>query len=252
MGLQPNRGRKLNLAEAFARVQKGMLAQLSVGSMINHSAIVGAASEQLWLQFFERYLPRRYRAAPAFVIDSCGNRSQQIDLVVFDNLYSPLFFPHESALHVAAESVYAVFEIKSYFSLHHIEYAADKAASVRALKRTSVPVMVGGKTRYPARLQPILTGLLATTFDWPPLEFEKTLRKCLMMLKPSERLDLGCALEGGSFEYRAGCPITVAPPEQSLLFFLVRLLVRLQACGTAPAADLGAYLKNAKLGSEPS
>jgi hypothetical protein len=71
-----------------------------------------------------------------------------------------------------------------------------------------------------------------------------------MKLKPAERLDLGCALEGGAFEYRAGCPITVAPQEQSLLFFLVRLLMRLQACGTAPAADLGAYLKAAKLGAD--
>jgi hypothetical protein len=249
MGRQRNTG-KLNLAEAFARVQRGMLAQLSVGSMIDHSAIVGAASEQLWLQLFERYLPKRYRAAPAFVIDSRGNRSQQIDLVVFDNLYSPLFFPHESALHVAAESVYAVFEIKSYFSHHHIGYAAEKAASVRRLRRTSIPVMVGGKKRYPARLQPILTGLLATAFDWPAGEFEKTLRRCLMRLKPAERLDLGCSLAGGAFEYRAGRPVSIAPAEESLMFFLVRLLARLQACGTAPAADLGAYLKNAKSAAE--
>ena len=242
---------KLNLAEAFARVQKGMLAQLSVGSMIDHSAIVGAASEQCWLQLFERYLPKRYRAAPAFVIDSRGNRSRQIDLVIFDNLYSPLLFPHESALHVPAESVYAVFEIKSFFSQQHIRYAAEKAASVRALKRTSVRVTVGGKKRYAAKLQPILAGLLGTTTIWPALEFEKTLRETLMLLKPSERLDLGCALDGGAFEYRARCPLTVAPPHESLLFFLVRLLQRLQASGTAPAADLGAYLKAAKSSTEP-
>jgi hypothetical protein len=249
MGRQPNTG-KLNLGEAFARVQKGMLAHLSVGSMIDHSAIVGTASEQLWLQLFERYLPRRYRAAPAFVVDSRGNRSRQIDLVVFDNLYSPLLFPHESALHVPAEGVYAVFEIKSYFSHHHIDYAAEKAASVRALKRTSVRVMVGGKKRDAARVQPILAGLLATSFDWPKPEFEGSLRRALMRVKPAERLDLGCSLDGGAFEYRAGRPIRIAPAEEALLFFLVRLLARLQAGGTAPAADLGAYLKNAKSGGE--
>jgi len=242
MGLQLKHG-KLNLGEAFARVQKEMLAKLSVGSMIDHSALVGSASEQLWLQLFERHLPKRYRAAPAFVIDSCGNRSRQIDLVIFDNLYSPLFFPHESALHVAAESVYAVFEIKSYFSHHHIRYAAEKAASVRALKRTSVPVMVGGKARYPAKLQPILAGLLATSYAFPDGEFEKRLRQALMKLKPAERLDLGCSLEGGAFEYQVGRSIAMAPAEGALLFFVVRLLARLQACGTASAADLGAYLK---------
>jgi len=241
--------RRLNLAEAFARVQKGMLAQLSVGSMIDHSAIVGAASEQCWIQLLERYLPKRYRAAPAFVVDSRGERSRQIDLVIFDNLYSPLLFPHESALHVPAESVYAVFEIKSYFSHHHLRYAAEKAASVRTLKRTSVRVPAGGQTRRPTRLQPILAGLLGTTSPWPALEFEKTLRESLMKFKPTERLDLGCALDGGAFEYRARCPITIAPAAESLMFFLVRLLERLQACGTAPAADLGAYLKSAQSGN---
>ena len=196
-------------------------------------------------------MPKRYRAAPAFVVDSRGDRSRQIDLVIFDNLYSPLLFPHESGLHVPAESVYAVFEIKARFTQPYIRYAAEKAASVRTLKRTSVRVPVGGQKRCATRLQPILAGLLATTSAWPALDFEKTLRESLMKLKPSERLDLGCALDGGAFEYRARCPITIAPPGESLLFFLVRFLERLQACGTAPAADLSAYLKAARSSSEP-
>jgi len=92
-------------------------------------------------------------------------------------------------------------------------------------------------------LQPILAGLLATSSDFPGGGFEKSVRQALMTLKPAERLDLGCALEGGAFEYRAGRSIAMAPAEGALLFFVVRLLARLQACGTAPAADLGAYLK---------
>ena len=219
-----------------------MLAQLSTGGIFEHPSAAGTASEQCWLQLFERYLPKRYRAAPAFVIDSRGNRSRQIDLAIFDNLYSPLLFPHESGLHVPAESIYAVFEIKPFFSGHHIRYAAEKAASVRALKRTSAALIVGGKSLPPTPPKPILAGLLATTSDWPAKSFENSLKATLMLLKPSERLDLGCALDRGSFEHAH--TIKISSQSRALAFFFLRLIDRLQATGTAPAADIKAYLKN--------
>ena len=62
---------------------------------------------------------------------------------------------------VPAESVYAVFEIKPTFSRQWLRDAGEKAASVRALRRTSVPVIAGGGRRSPIRPRPILAGLLA-------------------------------------------------------------------------------------------
>src|SRR6202034_249860 len=109
------------------------------------------ASERPWLDLLSRYLPKRYRATSAFVIDSLGRRSRQIDIAIFDNLYSPLLFPHKSGLHTPAESIYAVFEVKPTFSKQWIRDAAEKAASVRSLHRTSL------------RPMPILAGILATT-----------------------------------------------------------------------------------------
>ena len=89
-----------------------MLAQLHVGGLIEHGPTAGAATERHWIGLFERYLPKRYRASSAFVIDSRGNRSRQIDIAIYDHFYSPLLFPQESAVHIPAESVYAVFEVK--------------------------------------------------------------------------------------------------------------------------------------------
>ena len=100
-----------------------------------------SATEHHWLQLFDRYLPKRYRAAPAFVIDSTGRRSRQIDIAIFDNLYTPPLFPHSAGLHLPAESVYAVFEVKPTFSRQWLRDAAEKAASVRSLRRTSVSVI---------------------------------------------------------------------------------------------------------------
>ena len=125
---------RIDLAEIFRRVQQEMLAQLSVGRLFEHASTAGAATEHHWLQLFDRYLPKRYRSAPAFVIDATGRRSRQIDIAIFDNLYTPPLFPHCAGLHLPAESVYAVFEVKPTFSRQWLRDAAEKAASVRALR----------------------------------------------------------------------------------------------------------------------
>jgi hypothetical protein len=218
---------QLDLAEIFLRVQHEMLAQLAVGHAFEHASTAGAATEHHWLEMFHRYLPKAYRAAPAFIIDSLGRRSRQIDIAIFDQLYSPVLFPHASGVHVPAESVYAVFEIKPTFSRQWLRDAAEKAASVRALRRTSVSVIGREATSPP----PILAGLLATTSVWTAPTFAANLRR-------SHQLDLGCCLEHGSFE-----GTTISSPNQSLIFFLLRLLDRLRAMGTAPAIDWSQYFK---------
>ena len=62
------------------------------------------------------------------------------------------------------------------------------------------------------------------------------------------RIDLGCSLAHGAFEQldirNPDFPaphIQVSDPDESLIFFMLRLLDRLRAMGTAPAADLMEY-----------
>jgi len=62
-----------------------------------------------WLQLLQTYLRQRYEAATAYVVDSKGAFSQQIDVVVFDRQYSPFIFSYEGQTITRAESVYAVF-----------------------------------------------------------------------------------------------------------------------------------------------
>jgi len=219
---------QLDLADVFHRVQQEMLAQLSVGRLFEHASSAGHASEHHWLELFARYLPQRYRAAPAFVIDSTGRRSRQIDIAIFDNLYTPPLFPHPSGLHLPAEAVYAVFEVKPTFSRQWLRDAADKAASVRSLRRTSVKVIGRDQITPP----PILAGLLATTSVWTPKSFQSNLRRALK----SFPLDLGCSLQHGAFD-----GTTISEPSRSLIFFLLHLLTRLREMGTAPAPDWHQY-----------
>lgn len=235
----PDSGR-LDLAEFFLCVQYEMLSQLSVDGLFEHASTSGAATEKHWIDLFNRYLPQRYRTTPAFVVDSTGRRSRQIDIAIFDNLYSPLMFPHASGLHIPAESVYAIFEVKQTITRQWIREASEKAATVRAMRRTSVPIIAGGKRRTPIKPAPILTGILGSTSIWTPKTFSSNLVSSLEAIEPKNRLDLGCALEHGSFE-RTNKGIKVSTANESLIFFMLRLLDRLRKQGTAPAADLMEY-----------
>jgi hypothetical protein len=124
----------------------------TVRQSFGHPGTKGDASEKVWLELLDTYLPKRYQAATAHVVDSKGVFSDQIDVVVFDRQYSPFIFYYQGQTIIPAESVYAVFEAKQ----------AINAA------RTSLPIPHAGGT-YPAKpLIPILGGILTFESDWIP------------------------------------------------------------------------------------
>src|SRR3989304_2212833 len=112
----------------------------TVRKTFNHPGSKGDASENVWISLLDTYLPKRYQAAKAHVVDSQGNFSQQIDVVIFDRQYSPFIFTYEGEIIVPAESVYAVFEAKQTANAELVAYAQQKVASVRQLQRTSLPI----------------------------------------------------------------------------------------------------------------
>jgi hypothetical protein len=95
-----------DLHRAFAGQEQEWLAALDTGRAVaGHHGVQGAGSEQRWLTLLDRVLPRRYRATPAFVVDSEGRQSQQIDLAIIDRHFSPLLWEWGGHHYVPAESV---------------------------------------------------------------------------------------------------------------------------------------------------
>jgi len=120
----------------------------TVRKTMAHPGTKGDGSENVWLDLFNTYLPERYRAAKAHVVDSKGVFSQQQDVVIFDRQYSPFVFQYEEQTIIPAESVYAVFEAKQTMNLELVKYAQKKVKSVRELHRTSLPIPHAGGTYH--------------------------------------------------------------------------------------------------------
>ena len=208
---------------------------------LGHPTDKGDASEAVWLELLNLYLPYRYQAAKAHVVDSCDSFSQQIDVLIFDRQYSPFIFRFKDSTVVPAESVYAVFEAKQSIDADEVAYAMEKVASVRRLHRTSLPIPHAGGT-YPAKqLAPILGGLLTFESEWnPPLG--KPLIDALGV-DHSGRLDLGCVAAHGIFGRDGEECFSSTPQAKPATAFLFELIARLQTMATVPMIDVRAYAR---------
>jgi hypothetical protein len=212
----------------------------TVREAIAHPGAKGNSSERVWLELLETYLPRRYRARSAFVVDSNGNSSDQIDVVIFDRQYTPFIFSFQDTLVVPAESVYAVFEAKQEINADQVAYAKAKAKSVRELMRTSLPIPSAGgllPAKPPGR---ILAGLLTLDSGWsPPLG--SPLERALADDDEEKRLELGCVAAHGLFDNRAGEAVRLIETSKPATAFLFELIARLQEMATVPMIDVRAY-----------
>jgi hypothetical protein len=236
---------KWTLPELLADLHEDIQNRLHISrKAFGHGPTKGNASESVWLEMLQTYLPKRYQAASAHVVDSLGSFSDQIDIVIFDRQYSPFIFNFQGQTIIPAESVYGAFEAKQALNKAQVEYAQAKVASVRRLHRTSLPIPYAGGT-YPAKsLIPILGGLLTFESDWVPPLLGQPLKDVLEAADDIGRLDFGCVAAHGHFmldnnskKYQfteGGRPATA---------FLFNLISRLQFSGTVPMIDIQAYAR---------
>ena len=229
----------------FDALQNRLKAGLGAAkSTIDHPVAKGDASEANWLDVLQKHLPYRYQADKAFVIDSHGSMSEQIDVVIYDRQYTPVMYNHDEQRVIPAESVYAVLEVKQQLDKGNIEYAGQKAASVRKLARTSAPIVHAGGEHEARAPSGIIAGILAFESSWNP-PFGDAFSEVMAGQQTVTRIDIGCAVQSGGFEVVYGdngkADVNFSAPEHALVFFFIRLLHRLQRLGTVTAIDYGAY-----------
>jgi len=265
----------INIRDLFNGLQKQMEVQLNTNrDNILHPGTKGDSLENVWIEWLKKYMPNRYCIDKAIIIDSDGNLSDQIDLVIYDQQYTPFVFTQNSVHYIPAEGVYAVFEVKPDLegstssdgeSMSYIEYAGRKIESVRALKRTSAKIIDRGESKPPRSLTKIIGGILTSVNSYSKNE---TIEKHLKSLLDLKTIDMGCVVEFGSFyidyigaekkeitdpnerindyyKNRSFNKITYSERENSLVTFFLQLSRYLQqTVGTVAAIDFSAYAIN--------
>lgn len=236
------------LGRALAMEQKVLAQQLELSwHSITHNGVMGDVNEQLFIDVLRRYLPRRYGVEQGIVIDSNGNTSDQIDIVIYDPQYTPTILDQQEHRYVLAEAVYAVLEVKPEINSETLQYAADKARSVRVLERTSTTIVHSDKPNptRPKALFPIIAGLVAIKSGWKQGLHSSSFRQQLASHSGDATLSLGLALEDQAFTLAYATNDLDLPHGKlefsgeacCLAWFLFTLLKRLQDLGTCPAVD---------------
>lgn len=243
------------LYEVYQTMQDDMIARLNYGKIsFSNPGIKGDETESNWIEWFESYLPRRYKVSKGIVVDSNGNQSEQIDIIIYDTQYSYLVLKHNETLLIPAESVYAVFEVKPNLNKANMEYASGKVKSVRKLFRSSVPIKHAGGQYKPKPLHEIIGGLLTTGCDWEK-PIASNVVKYINGSGELERLDIVSSIKDSTYivdnntfeENGSKCEkasIQFCDGDNSLVFLLLNLLKKLQKIGTVPAIDFSQYAKN--------
>lgn len=251
--------RPFDIRGAFLGKQAAMESSYSsIRAATGHPGTVGDESEADWLGLLRDFLPSRYEVGPIFAVDSTGASSDQIDVAVFDQQYSPQWFGTTRGVRfVPVESVYAVFEVKPEMDAVNLRYASDKVASVRNLSRTSAPIIhAGGKyVAVDPNKRTIIGGILTTRSSWSPGNTIAKLNEHLVAPGLAGSLNIGIALDTVAFDHTpdldsgddeaeaAAPPRTYSEGGNQLIHFAIRLFRQLQLTGTALALDLREYEK---------
>lgn len=74
----------------------------------------GSNREEIWKSMFERIIPQKFNIERGvFIVDSKGNISNEVDLAIYDEQYTPYIFKYGMIKFVPVEAVAAVVECKS-------------------------------------------------------------------------------------------------------------------------------------------
>ncbi|GIP64006.1 hypothetical protein J32TS6_25610 [Virgibacillus pantothenticus] len=102
-----------NLNEYYQRLSKTISSQLQLETP-NHHVTSGTSRELIWLELFERLVPKKFKLARSvFIIDSDGHISAEVDIAIYDEQYTPYVFNYGEMQFIPIEAVAAAVQSKS-------------------------------------------------------------------------------------------------------------------------------------------
>lgn len=146
-----------SIIKNYIQNEKALVNQLHFKA--NQGSTIGGFREDIWRGMFEQIVPRKFVIEQSvFIIDSQGRVSNEVDLAIFDETYTPYIFRYGRLKFLPIEAVAVVVECKSTSLDQNI--LSNWAQSVAALKtssksyiRTITEIIVGEEKPSPTQTQ---------------------------------------------------------------------------------------------------
>ena len=125
----------MRLLEALRNQTAKIAADLDNSKLFTHMGDRGAFREAIIKDFLRPFLPDCYGLSSGEIFSMSGTQSAQVDIVVYDALFSTVLFRNGPQQLFPAESVYGSIEVKSNLSRSEFDRACANVASVKGLPR---------------------------------------------------------------------------------------------------------------------
>jgi hypothetical protein len=115
----------------YKYLNKMMVEEMEIAS--EHGGLTGDYREQMWMRLFRSIIPQKFSMAQGvMIIDSEGNVSKEVDIVVYDEQYTPYVFQYNTLKFIPIEAVAVVIECKS--TNPNVEKLKEWADTIEQLK----------------------------------------------------------------------------------------------------------------------
>lgn len=144
---QPDEKDIKNIINNYIQNEKALINQLYLA--ISHNTTIGSFREDIWRSMFEQIIPKKFVIEQSvFIIDSEGRISNEVDLAIFDETYTPYIFRYSRLKFIPIEAVAVVIECKSQsLDQEKLENWAKSVAALttsrKSYTRTATGILVG-------------------------------------------------------------------------------------------------------------
>lgn len=138
-----------NSADYIKHLANELIRNFSYSSAATTPVLVGTAREKEVIRKLELLLPNFVGVGSGCIIDSFGGTSKQMDIVIYEKEFCPVFSINDSpeTTYYPCEGVIAVGEVKSSLNTKELKDIFEKIKSVKELRRfsqSSVSQLRGG------------------------------------------------------------------------------------------------------------
>jgi len=124
--------------EMLRKSIKRIEADFDFSAIIDHNCSKGTFREQILKNFLRPFLPGCYGVSGGQAFDNDGNISKQLDVVVYDSLFSYLAPYMDDFIYFPCESIFGNIEIKSSLNKQSFNDAVENIASLKKLSRKAI------------------------------------------------------------------------------------------------------------------
>ena len=127
----------MKLLQALRNATASLEASFENSKLFSQNPNRGEFREEVIKEFLRPFLPKCYGLDSGEVFSKDGRQSKQIDIVIYDDVFSNVLFRHERNFLFPCESVFGNIEVKSCLTTNELRIAVENIRSLKCLPRES-------------------------------------------------------------------------------------------------------------------